>query len=101
MLIIHGVLALRRMSARPSLRPAIGMIAVVANALAVSVVASTSPTGRPLHWFYQTTLDGSDARVTRNPSVDCVAVIRVDARTDRISYKKGRCGDDGRNQRDF
>ena len=51
-------------------------------------VHSVTPTGRPLHWSYQTKRDGVEVRVRGNPTVDRVVVTRRNDRIDEIVYKK-------------
>jgi hypothetical protein len=50
---------------------------------------SIGPTGRAVHWFFKTKLDGTEARVRGNPSVDHVVMTRRDEGTLEIVYKKG------------
>lgn len=51
-------------------------------------VHAIGPAGQALHWSYTTRLDGSEAPVRGNPSVDRVVVTRRDPSTDEIVYKK-------------
>ncbi len=51
-------------------------------------IHSLSPTGRALHWSFQTKRDGTEVRVRGNPAVDRVVVTRRNEWIDEIVYKK-------------
>lgn len=51
-------------------------------------VHAVSPAGQAFHWSYTTRLDGSEARVSGNPSIDRVVVTRRGRSTDEFLYKK-------------